>query len=229
MVLYLCVFLGNTIKGKLLLWPGKKLQEKLTWAESRLIAEAGSKMGEIQKTLAKAVLRDGSNVKAYIFYEGMVETKPASEVTDKQKKYQKQGAAQLAYLKDQGALGLQKNRPVQIRALPYTLGYVAKHHEKVVHFIRHGQAFHNLLNDMYKKLGKTLDLSEVPELVDAPLTVVGQEEAKKLIPLANSLINVELVVTSPLTRAIQTSRIALASCLESKLAFVKKAALLAHP
>lgn len=72
---------------------------------------------------------------------------------------------------------------------------------KTVHLIRHGQSTFN-------EATATTPWSD-PMLFDAPLTPYGAEQAKAL-RLQVSTLGVELVVTSPLTRAIQTAMLAFA-------------------
>lgn len=84
---------------------------------------------------------------------------------------------------------------------------------KVVHFVRHGQGFHNLMADMFKARGVEWEQYThtkenpyvLPELVDAPLTEKGRQQAYALQPTVQSLQpQPELVVLSPQCRALQT-------------------------
>jgi broad specificity phosphatase PhoE len=86
---------------------------------------------------------------------------------------------------------------------------------KTVHFIRHGQGFHNLLADTFKAMSKKWT-QFVPsesnpytklEVTDAPLTFTGRDQAGSLKSTTKDL-NVELVIVSPHTRATQTGLIA---------------------
>lgn len=95
--------------------------------------------------------------------------------------------------------------------------------EKRVHFIRHGQGFHNLLADLYREMGKKFDAQSGagaadnpycrPEVLDSPLTELGRSQARALQPAAQRLAP-ELVVVSPLTRATQTALIGFAHLVE---------------
>lgn len=73
---------------------------------------------------------------------------------------------------------------------------------KRVHFIRHAQSEHNA------RVSDALDEELVrsdPALRDAPLTALGHSQAKALAEDVAALRDIELVVVSPLTRAIQTT------------------------
>lgn len=82
---------------------------------------------------------------------------------------------------------------------------------KTVHFVRHGQGFHNFLADKAKADGRewiqfTQDPNNpyiAPELLDSPLTEKGRQQAYLLQPRVQSL-PLELVVFSPNCRALQT-------------------------
>jgi broad specificity phosphatase PhoE len=73
---------------------------------------------------------------------------------------------------------------------------------KRIHFIRHAQSRHNAL-----ALTAPDDdvLRRDPGLRDAPLTELGQRQAQALAQEIAPLREIELVVVSPLTRAIQTT------------------------
>ena len=88
----------------------------------------------------------------------------------------------------------------------------------MLHLIRHGQGFHNLLGDLYRDFGKTVDSTGGdksgnpyvrPEIEDSPLTAVGRQQAKALRPTTKALTGIELVVLSPLQRAAQTAALAM--------------------
>merc|ERR1712137_144276 len=88
---------------------------------------------------------------------------------------------------------------------------------KVVHFTRHGQGFHNLRIEQVGypcQCGSKEPVGPCPymtdELTDAFLTEKGEAQARALSQkISESGIQVECVITSPLSRAIQTGRIAL--------------------
>eukprot|EP00242_Pyramimonas_sp_CCMP2087_P006594 CAMPEP_0198212158 /NCGR_PEP_ID=MMETSP1445-20131203/25554_1 /TAXON_ID=36898 /ORGANISM="Pyramimonas sp., Strain CCMP2087" /LENGTH=264 /DNA_ID=CAMNT_0043886547 /DNA_START=205 /DNA_END=999 /DNA_ORIENTATION=+ len=67
---------------------------------------------------------------------------------------------------------------------------------KVVHFVRHGQGTHNVEGD-YRSM----------QHFDAALTPYGIEQCEALAVKTSLLSKVDLLVTSPLTRCIQTASI----------------------
>jgi broad specificity phosphatase PhoE len=84
---------------------------------------------------------------------------------------------------------------------------------KIVHFVRHGQGFHNLMADLARAAGRDwvqfTNTPEnpyiMPEILDAPLTEKGRQQAYALQPRVRSMDNQpELVVFSPNCRALQT-------------------------
>jgi len=78
---------------------------------------------------------------------------------------------------------------------------------KLIHWIRHGQAFHNLFAELYKEHGIPGDAYSRPEAFDPPLTTLGRKQAAALCDRARDL-NPQLVVVSPLARATKTALIA---------------------
>jgi broad specificity phosphatase PhoE len=87
---------------------------------------------------------------------------------------------------------------------------------KVVHFVRHGQGFHNLMADLAKASGREwvqfTNTPEnpyiMPEILDSPLTEKGRQQARLLQPRVRSMDNQpELVLFSPNCRALQTGTI----------------------
>jgi broad specificity phosphatase PhoE len=91
---------------------------------------------------------------------------------------------------------------------------------KVVHLVRHGQGFHNLLAEIYHEQGRIwaqfvpspCNPYILPELLDCPLTETGRQQALalqgELTALCLSSLRPELVVSSPHTRALQTALLA---------------------
>ena len=86
---------------------------------------------------------------------------------------------------------------------------------KIVHFQRHGQGYHNLIGEVLRGAGLKPSVDSMdpivnpwlrPEIVDSPLTEKGKEECRQQCDKA-SLLNPELVIVSPLLRAIQTAQI----------------------
>lgn len=88
---------------------------------------------------------------------------------------------------------------------------------KIIHLVRHGQAFHNLLADKATELGiawqQFVDTPEnpyvAPELLDAPLTEKGRQQALSLRHKLETLSHTpQIVVVSPLCRTLQTALLA---------------------
>ena len=86
---------------------------------------------------------------------------------------------------------------------------------KVIHFQRHGQGFHNTITEMWRELGKPVDLDshnpdENPlkrlELLDAPLTEVGRRQCLAWQAHAARL-QPEILIVSPLLRTLQTAEL----------------------
>jgi len=92
---------------------------------------------------------------------------------------------------------------------------------KLIHWVRHGQGYHNLMAEACQQLG--VDFSELgtyeeakkatfhpyvnDAIKDPPLTCLGVDDAKALWSLAKTLTP-ELLVVSPLRRATETILIA---------------------
>lgn len=124
----------------------------------------------------------------------------------------------LEHLRKAGVLNI--TRPVIIRATPMDSAppSVGSNH-KILHVIRHGQGYHNLLGDLFRNFGIKVDATGnpnqdpkgnpymFPEVQDPPLTELGRQQAKALQPRAKAL-NPTLVVVSPLLRATQTAVLA---------------------
>ena len=124
-----------------------------------------------------------------------------------------------AWLKENGALDAKW--PTNIRAERFVDGSPrpAEENKKIVHFQRHGQGYHNLIYAMMAEHGSPVEdiYSTDPklnpfvrdELCDAPLTSLGRDQCLEKRQLANSL-NPELIVVSPLHRAVQTAQLTFA-------------------
>jgi len=86
---------------------------------------------------------------------------------------------------------------------------------KIVHFQRHGQGTHNELYRRWaEENGRPFDLSETDPLknplltdvvLDAPLTQKGRDQCLEQRCVASELRGVELIVVSPLVRALETA------------------------
>jgi broad specificity phosphatase PhoE len=118
-------------------------------------------------------------------------------------------------LQKAGALNVQ--RPVTIRGERVDLSSSAipnnSQDVKIIHFQRHGQGYHNLLGDVWRELQVPIDMDfrnvrENPflraEILDSPLTETGRQQCVAQRAEA-SLLQPQLVVVSPLQRAIQTA------------------------
>lgn len=86
---------------------------------------------------------------------------------------------------------------------------------KTIHFQRHGQGYHNLLGDISREFGRDFDIDDPdpstnpfvrPEIQDSPLTYRGRTEAASRQTQV-SLLKPQVVIVSPLHRAIQTALI----------------------
>jgi len=86
---------------------------------------------------------------------------------------------------------------------------------KIIHFQRHGQGYHNLLGDISREFGRKFDINDQnpsinpfvrPEIQDSPLTQIGRTEATSR-QADVSLLKPQVVIVSPLHRAIQTALI----------------------
>lgn len=125
-----------------------------------------------------------------------------------------------------------KNRPLQIEAFRLDNPEAPADDEgnvKTVHFVRHGQGFHNFMADIAFAAGREwVQFSHTPEnpyvtpeILDAPLTEKGRQQARILQPIVKSFPNqVELVVFSPLCRALQTGLIAFEHLVPLNIPFV---------
>ncbi|XVF64938.1 hypothetical protein PTKIN_Ptkin09bG0206600 [Pterospermum kingtungense] len=84
---------------------------------------------------------------------------------------------------------------------------------KIIHLVRHGQAMHNVEGD------KNREALLSPHLFDAELSPLGLQQVDKLrkdVHASGLLKRIELVVTSPLYRAMQTAIGAFGSDHESR-------------
>jgi broad specificity phosphatase PhoE len=109
--------------------------------------------------------------------------------------------------------------PIQIEATRYIPGQVPDENSKIVHFQRHGQGYHNLMYSVLSDAGApVLDVYDPdplqnpfvrPEMVDAPLTELGRQQCAEQRLLASQL-KPQVLIVSPLHRAIQTAQITFA-------------------
>eukprot|EP00536_Pseudo-nitzschia_multiseries_P006549 jgi/Psemu1/193353/e_gw1.140.27.1 len=115
-----------------------------------------------------------------------------------------------------------RSRPLIVKAYPIddpNAPSVDKSNVKHAHFVRHGQGFHNLMADLAKQEGRKWENCTntpenpyvMPEILDAPLTNKGRQQAATLQPVIKALRPNEkpqLVALSPNCRALQTGVIA---------------------
>ena len=129
-----------------------------------------------------------------------------------------------------GVMELQKQRPIQIKAV--NIGNSAQKAKrdtldndsnnevitKIIHFQRHGQGYHNLLGDVVRSTGNDIDIDDPnptsnpfvkPEIQDSPLTFQGRSEAAANRHHA-SMLTPQVIIVSPLQRAIQTAQLSFA-------------------
>lgn len=114
-------------------------------------------------------------------------------------------------------------------------GSIVKH----VHFVRHGQGFHNLMADLAKQEGRVWENCTntpenpyvMPEITDSPLTAKGRQQAALIQPLVAAMTEAEkpqLVVLSPNCRALQTGIIAFRELIGGDNDNTKSVPFLAH-
>ncbi|CAB9527813.1 mutase-like protein [Seminavis robusta] len=127
-------------------------------------------------------------------------------------------------LQDEGVIGV--DRPVRIIGEPIERpDQLLKKKDstnktstttKILHFQRHGQGFHNTICALWRELtGTPVDLESTDpaqnpllrlDVMDSPLTELGRQQCLKCKDDA-SLLNPELVIVSPLLRAIQSAEL----------------------
>lgn len=106
--------------------------------------------------------------------------------------------------------------PVQIKAQSVDSTLTQATNTKIIHFQRHGQGFHNVICETWRELtGNPVNLvstdpKENPMLreyvLDSPLTEVGRQQCLACRDEASRL-QPEIVVVSPLVRAIQSAEL----------------------
>lgn len=103
---------------------------------------------------------------------------------------------------------------------------------KLIHFVRHGQGYHNLLGEVCRQNGAEfsetgdyeLAIAEkcpymLPGIQDPPLTAIGRKDATFLRNIA-PLLHVELLVSSLLRRATETILIGFKNCVSNGVPIV---------
>jgi glucosyl-3-phosphoglycerate phosphatase len=78
---------------------------------------------------------------------------------------------------------------------PDTLQFMGETQRPIIHFVRHGQSE---FNRIWALTGRD------PQIRDAPLSALGHAQVEAASPMALAL-RPDLIITSPLTRAIQTT------------------------
>lgn len=101
---------------------------------------------------------------------------------------------------------------------------------KIIHFQRHGQGYHNLFGDITREFGKEIEIDDPdpsknpfvrPEIRDSPLTHFGRTEAmNRQSEVKSRKLSPQVVIVSPLHRAIQTALITFESCHKDGIPFV---------
>jgi broad specificity phosphatase PhoE len=136
-----------------------------------------------------------------------------------------------------------RERLLNIKAYPLqspTLSEESKS-KKVVHFIRHGQGFHNLMADAAKKnnvswnnfVSSPNNPYMMPELLDCPLTDLGRQQAallrdNQVKQFVDNMTVPELIVVSPCCRTLQTASIALQNFIKPTTDTVESVPIVAH-
>jgi broad specificity phosphatase PhoE len=81
---------------------------------------------------------------------------------------------------------------------------------KQLWIVRHGQAAHNPRAEAAKEAGcshdEFLEHMRLDDVLDAPTTELGKAQARELRAM-HSLSHLELIVSSPLSRALETADI----------------------
>jgi len=147
--------------------------------------------------------------------------KSTSMVTENERDSHLHGMAELNAVMRQRSLQLKAFALDNSSAPPVT----DDNNVKVIHFVRHGQGFHNLIADICRARDqKWENFSKTPEnpyimseLEDPPLTQKGRNQARKLQPILRDLETTpQLLVSSSHCRALQTAIIAFEQILLSE-------------
>jgi broad specificity phosphatase PhoE len=119
-----------------------------------------------------------------------------------------------------------RKRSLQVKVFPLNCP-TSPENCKVIHFIRHGQGFHNLMADTAKinNVSWTNFVSSknnpymMSELLDCPLTDIGRQQAislrdNQVQQFHCDMTSPELILVSPCCRTLQTASIALQTCIQ---------------
>eukprot|EP00808_Paulinella_micropora_P015602 g16471.t1 len=225
----------HALKGRLLCWP--RISTLLVMQEAdRLMGYDASQPQKqsLRRDIARVVKKNGDDVAAFWYFKMLntSEYHPSKALLSAATTDQIHSRQHLQLLMDNGLLG--KQRKVIIRAYPYNPLKPIKPGQKVLHFIRIGQAYHNLLADLYREMGRDFDRTgdiafNSPwireEVRDAPITDVGRKQALNLHFTHEDMLSlVQMVVVSPLTRSVQTALAVFGRNVQSKAV-----PLIAHP
>lgn len=126
---------------------------------------------------------------------------------------------------------MMRNRALTIKAYRISdpNSPTAAENVKTVHFVRHGQGFHNLMADMAHEAGRdwtqfvasSSNPYVTPELLDPPLTEKGRRQANILRHIIKNLNPLpELIVLSSQCRALQTGIISFQDLLSKGVPFI---------
>jgi broad specificity phosphatase PhoE len=150
---------------------------------------------------------------------------------------QKESAEHMAGMKE--LYEAMRRRPLRVRAYtrddplapPLGTNHGNQTAVKLVHFVRHGQGFHNLMADTFTTAGKQWTQFQagpdnpytMPELLDSPLTNKGRQQAAALqqsMTQEEDFPSPQMVVVSPMCRTLQTAILAFAHLIQSATPFV---------
>lgn len=99
--------------------------------------------------------------------------------------------------------------------------------KKIIHFVRHGEGYHNKAQREWRAKQDydgssspySFDIDQEFKFLDPKLTEVGTKQAEELEKITK-LLKVDIIITSPLQRAIQTAEIGFSSQIKNKVKFI---------
>eukprot|EP00457_Paulinella_chromatophora_P007089 gb/GEZN01007109.1/.p1 GENE.gb/GEZN01007109.1/~~gb/GEZN01007109.1/.p1 ORF type:complete len:493 (-),score=106.77 gb/GEZN01007109.1/:100-1548(-) len=202
---------GDVLDGTLLTWPQTNFKDKLTAVDKVMgYNAANASQGFLQRAIANAVKQDGTSVKAYYYFTPRL---PRPEPDPRQARKAQEFIE--SFLLPDKLIGM--TRASQVRVLRHVPGQPLQHNQKLLHLVRHGQGFHNLIKAICREGNmKQEECKARPELLDTPLTAWGRQQAKTLQKQTALFSGLSLVVVSPLARAVQTAKLAFQPALQSK-------------
>ena len=107
------------------------------------------------------------------------------------------------------------SRNIQFFVLAYTLmlSKMSANGAKLLYIIRHGQALHNPRAEVAREAGCSMEefvqWMRRDDALDAELTELGRSQARGIKMPKEDVDSIELVVSSPLSRAIETAELVL--------------------